>query len=375
MSAVRGAVLRAAGARRPYADSRPLEITAFDADPPRAGEIEVDIVYSSLCHSDLSVVDGTRVRPLPMALGHEAVGRVRALGEGVTDLAVGDRVVLVFVPSCGNCRACTRGRPALCAAAAAANGSGDLLHGPSVYADAAGPIRHHLGVSAFADRAVVARESAVRLDDDTVPDEVAALFGCAVLTGMGAVLRSGAAREGDHVVVYGLGAVGLAAVMAARIAGAATVVAVDPNAGKHGRATASGATHVTTPDQVESLVRTLTGGEGADLVIEAVGAVRVIEQGLAIAARGGAVVAVGLPHPDRVLTTAALPFAGAGKRLIGSYMGDAVPAEDIPRYAAWWREGRLPLEELHTDTVPLAAINDALDALAEGRVIRRLFRA
>lgn len=374
MSTVRGAVLRAVGAR-PFAASRPLQVTTFTAQEPRAGEIAVDIVYSSLCHSDLSVVDGTRVRPLPMALGHEAVGRVTALGAGVTDLAVGDRVVLVFVPSCGTCRSCTRGRPALCSAAAAANGSGDLLHGPGVYADASGPIHHHLGVSAFADRAVVARESAVRLADDAVPDEVAALFGCAVLTGMGAVLRSGAARDGDHVVVYGLGAVGLAAVMAARIAGAATIVAVDPNPDKHAAALASGATHVATPDQVPDLVAELTGGEGADLVIEAVGAVPVLEAGLAIAGRGGAVVAVGLPHPDTVLTTAALPFAGAGKRLIGSYMGDAVPSEDIPRYAAWWREGRLPLEVLHTDTVPLADINEALDALAQGRVIRRLFRA
>ena len=163
--------------------------------------------------------------------------------------------------------------------------------------------------------------------------------------------------------------------MAARIAGAATIVAVDPNPDKHAAALASGATHVATPDQVPDLVAELTGGECADLVIEAVGAVPVLEAGLAIAGRGGAVVAVGLPHPDTVLTAAALPFAGAGKRLIGSYMGDAVPSEDIPRYAAWWREGRLPLEVLHTDTVPLADINEALDALAQGRVIRRLFRA
>ena len=169
-----------------YAEAKPLVVQELDRPEPRAGELGVAITYSSLCHSDLSVVDGSRVRPLPMALGHEAVGRVVALGAGVTDIAVGDHVVLVFVPSCGDCRACRSGRPALCHRAAEANGSGDLLHGEALLRTPSGErINHHLGVSAFADYAVVARESVVAIDDD-VPDTVAAMFGCAALTGMGA---------------------------------------------------------------------------------------------------------------------------------------------------------------------------------------------
>lgn len=366
-------ILRKAGGPRPYAQSRPVSLEEVDPQRPRAGELLVDIIYASLCHSDLSVVDGSRVRPLPMALGHEAVARVKQVGDAVTGVRPGERVVLVFVPSCRQCRSCLRGAPALCERAAAVNGSGDLLHGPRVLRSAAGEaVHHHLGVSAFADSAVVAAESAVVIPDD-LPDEVAALFGCAVLTGMGAVLHTGAARAGDSVAVYGLGAVGLAAVMAARVAGASVVLAVDPNEGKHASALAAGATHVAVPQDAAELIARLTEG-GMDLAVEAAGAAAVIEACLSSVGRGGAVVSVGLPRPEATFTSNALQFAGSGKRLLGSYMGDADPVRDIPRYVDLWREGRLPLEVLHTDTRPLAELNEGLDALADGLVIRRLFR-
>ncbi|NUP58133.1 MAG: alcohol dehydrogenase catalytic domain-containing protein [Pseudarthrobacter sp.] len=362
------------GDQASYAAARPLLVQDLEEPKPRAGELGVAITYSSLCHSDLSVVDGSRVRPLPMALGHEAVGRVVSVGEGVADVSPGDHVVLVFVPSCGDCRACRAGRPALCHRAAEVNGSGDLLHGEALLRTPEGErINHHLGVSAFADYAVVARESVVVIDDD-VPDTVAAMFGCAVLTGMGAVLNTADVGPGQSVAVFGLGAVGLSAVMAARLAGAASVVAIDPNEGKHQLALDAGATSVGTPADAPRLIAE-AAGDGVDVAVEAVGSAGVIASCLDQVTRGGAVVSVGLPHPSAELTVPALQFAGAGKRLLGSYMGDAVPGRDIPKYLGYWREGRLPVELLHTDTRPLDEINEGLDALASGQVVRRLFKA
>lgn len=366
------AVLRTQTASAPYAQSRPLSFETLSLPEPRPGEVLVRIERASLCHSDLSVVNGSRPRPLPMALGHEAAGVIEAIGAGVETVAAGDRVVLVFVPSCGDCRECKAGRPALCSVAADVNGSGDLLHGPAVLRDADGQrVNHHLGVSAFAEYAVVAESSVVRVDAD-VPFEVAALFGCAALTGMGAVFRTAAVAQGQSVIVFGLGAVGLAAIMAAATIENCTVIAIDPNTEKHALALAAGATVCGTPEQASELVAEHCLPGGVDVAIEAVGSARVIEACLNLLARGGAVVSVGLPHPDQQLSVQALQFAGAGKRLLGSYMGDAIPREDIPAYVQLWRDGMLPMEVLHTDTVPLAELNEALDALASGEVVRRL---
>jgi alcohol dehydrogenase len=369
---MRAAVLRTAELPAPYAGSTPLSLETVPVPEPRAGEVLVRIARASLCHSDLSVINGSRIRPLPMALGHEAAGVVERVGDAVEGVRVGDHVVLVFVPACGSCRACSAGRPALCYRGAESNGSGDLLHGPAVLGTTGGErINHHLGVSAFADYAVVARESVVVIDDD-VPFDIAALFGCAALTGIGAVLNTAAVQEGQSVVVFGLGAVGLMAVMAAAQVPGTTVIAVDPLPSKQELGRRCGAQHAGAPEDAAALVRDATDG-GADVVIEAVGSTRVMEAGLQLLARGGALVSVGLPHPDQQLTTQALQFAGLGRRLLGSYMGDAVPERDIPAYLDLWRQGRLPVDLLHTDTRPLADLNESLDALAEGRVVRRLF--
>lgn len=367
------AVLYRAGATRPYAVSAPLVLEDIAVPQPRAGEVLVKIERASLCHSDLSVVDGSRVRPLPMALGHEAAGTVAQVGSGVSGVKSGDRVVLVFVPGCGQCRACAGGRPALCHRGAEANGSGDLLHGEAVLRSAASErINHHLGVSAFSEYAVVARESAVVIDDD-VPFDVAAMFGCAALTGIGAVLNTADVKPGQSVIVFGLGAVGLMAVMGAAQIPGTTVIAIDPLAEKRELALRCGADYAGTPDQASALVAA-HAGDGVDVAVEAVGSARVMEACLGLLTRGGALVSVGLPHPDQTITANALQFAGMGKRLLGSYMGDSVPARDIPLYLQMWRDGRLPVELLHTDTRPITQINEALDALADGRIVRRLFR-
>ncbi|MFJ8851355.1 zinc-binding dehydrogenase [Streptomyces sp. NPDC102437] len=367
----RAVVLRGTSTARPYSGTRPVEVEELELGAPREGEVLVRIAAASLCHSDLSVVNGDRVRPLPMALGHEAVGVVQETGPGVGRVSPGDHVALVFVPSCGFCGDCAAGRPALCAQAAAANGSGALLHGPSLLTDAAGNrVHHQLGVSAFSEHAVLAQESVVPIPKD-IPFTVASMFGCAVLTGAGAVINTAALRPGQSTVVYGLGGVGLSAVLGARAAGAYPIIAVDPVQEKRELALRLGATHAYAPDEALRQIRELTSG-GAESAVEAVGSPKVMAECLSAVARGGKVVSVGLPAPDRVLEVPALAFAGEGKSLLGSYMGDAVPRRDIPRFLDLWRAGLMPVELMHTGTLPLTDINAALEELASGRAIRQV---
>jgi Zn-dependent alcohol dehydrogenase len=365
------AVLRAVTDRRPYTESRPMQVEEVELGGPRAGELLVRVEAAGVCHSDLSVVDGSRVRPLPMALGHEAAGVVEEVGVGVRDVKPGDHVVLTFVPSCGLCAECSSGRPALCVPAAAANGAGTLLHGPSLLRDREGkPLHHHLGVSGFARHAVVARESAVVVPAD-VPLTTAALFGCAVLTGAGAVLNTVSVRPGQSVAVFGLGGVGLASVMAARVASAWPIIAVDPVAAKRDLARELGATAVFAPEEAEKGIKDLTGG-GAEVTFEAAGVPAVLEAAFRAARRGGTTVAMGLPHPSKTVSLPALAFAGLGQALVGSYMGSAAPQRDIPRYVALWKAGRLPVDKLLSATLPLDRINDAFESLAQGLAVRQV---
>lgn len=365
------AVLRAVTDQRPYTQSRPLALEEVELGAPRPGELLVRVAAAGVCHSDVSVVDGSRVRPLPMALGHEAAAVVEEVGAGVSDVKAGDHVVLTFVPSCGRCAECSSGRPALCLPAAAANGAGTLLHGLSLLRDGQGKVvNHHLGVSGFARHAVVARESAVVLPED-VPLHVGALFGCAVLTGVGAVLNTASVRPGQSVAVFGLGGVGLAAVMGARVAGAHPIVAVDPVPAKRKLALELGATAAFAPEEAEQAVKDLTGG-GAEVAFEAAGVPAVLEAAFRATRRGGTTVAMGLPHPSRTLTLPALAFAGEGRTLVGSYMGSAAPQRDVPRYVALWKAGRMPVDRLESASMPLEKINDAFEALAAGLAVRQV---
>src|SRR6476660_7157405 len=238
---IRAAVLNKMGAEVPYEKSRPLTIEDFDLDDPGRGEVMVKIGAAGLCHSDLSVIDGNRPRPTPMVLGHEAAGTVEKLGPGVNDLKVGDHVVMVFVPSCGHCLPCAEGRPALCEPGAASNGAGTLLSGERRLHRNGAQVHHHLGVSAFAEYATVSRRSLVKIDRE-LPLNEAALFGCAILTGVGAVVNTAKVAAGQSVAVIGLGGVGLAAVIGASSAGAARIVAIDLADDKLELATRMGAT-------------------------------------------------------------------------------------------------------------------------------------
>jgi Zn-dependent alcohol dehydrogenase len=369
---IRAAVLREMGRATPYAQSRPLEITEVELDDPGPGEMLVKIGAAGLCHSDLSVIDGSRPRPMPMVLGHEAAGTVVSTGPGVERFVAGDRIAVAFVPACGDCRPCRQGRAALCEPGAAANGAGTLLSGMRRLHDAGGnELHHHLGVSAFADHAVVAPESAIPIPDD-LPFELAALFGCAVLTGVGAVVNAAQITADDQVTVFGLGGVGMSAVLGARLAGARTIIAVDTVASKLELAERiAGATPLAAGDDVVDRIRSATGG-GADYVIETVGNAEVLAQAYAATRRGGSTITVGLPHPDRMLTIPAVSLASEERTLRGSYLGSSVPRRDVPRFIEHYREGRLPVEQLLTHRLALEEINEGFDRLARGEAVRQV---
>lgn len=371
----RAAVLTQMGSQTPYADSRPLTIREVTLDEPGRGEVRVGIKAAGLCHSDLSVINGDRPRPMPMALGHEAAGVVEAIGEDVTDLEVGDHVVMVFMPSCGHCVPCAEGRPALCEKGAAANGEGRLLSGRRAFVCEDGEVlHHHLGCSAFATRAVVSRRSLIKIDKD-LPFEHAALFGCAVLTGVGAVVNTAGLKAGQSAVVIGLGGVGLAAVLGALACGASPVIAVDLNPDKLALATTLGAVHTINaadPDAIDQ-VKALTGG-GADFAFEMAGSARALEAAWKMTRRGGTTVTAGLPPPEAALAVNIVSLVAEERTLKGSYIGTCVPSRDIPRFIRLFKDGRLPVDRLLSGTLTLDQINPAFDALADGMAVRQIIR-
>jgi Zn-dependent alcohol dehydrogenase len=364
---VRGAVLREMGLPAPYAESRPLRIEEVQLAPPGPGELLVRVSAAGLCHSDLSVIDGSRPRVMPMLLGHEATGEV---AESQADgFDPGDVVAFAFVPACGACGPCAEGRAALCEPGAAANVAGTLLSGVRRLG---GGINHHLGVSGFADHTVVSARSAVKIDRH-LPPEIAALFGCAVLTGVGAVVNTARIQAGQSAVVFGLGGVGLSALLGARLVGAHPLVAVDVVPEKLSLAQSLGATVVvdaSAQDAVEA-VRQATGG-GADFAFETVGSGAVLGQAYAATRRGGTTVTVGLPHPSQNFSIPAVSLVVDERTVKGCYLGSAVPSRDIPRYVALYRAGRLPVDRLLTDTLTLDELNEGFDRLAAGTSVRQV---
>ncbi len=369
----RAAVLYTAGAARPYAESRPLVVDELTLDPPGSGEVLVQLAAAGLCHSDLSAIDGSRPRALPVVVGHEAAGIVRETGPGVAGFTPGDHVVFSFVPVCGGCEPCLAGRGALCEKGMLANVAGTLLSGAVRFANAsAQPCFHHLGVSGFSQFTVAAQESLVRIDGD-ISLATAALFGCAVMTGVGAVVNTARVEPGASVAVFGLGGVGLSAVMGARAAGAAAIVAVDRVPAKLALASELGATHVVDASNIDPVaaVRDATGG-GASYVFETVGSETVLVQAYEATRRGGTTVTAGLPHPARSFTIPAVSLTLEERTLKGSYMGSCVPRRDIPRFLAMHRAGLLPVERLHTHTIALDDVNAGFDRLARAEAVRQI---
>ncbi|QEO14990.1 alcohol dehydrogenase catalytic domain-containing protein [Agromyces intestinalis] len=368
---ITGAVLERSGAEAPFAVSRPFTVGELELDPPGPGEVLVRIEAAGVCHSDLSVVDGNRVRPTPMLLGHEAAGIVEQIGAGVDDLAVGTRVVMTFLPRCGECDGCRTDGRLPCDVGTAANTAGTLVGGGIRLRRDAGepgeraqPVHHHLGVSAFATHAVVSRTSIVPVEAD-VPADVAALLGCAVLTGGGAVVNAGRPAPGDRVIVVGLGGVGMAALLVA-IALGHEVVGVDAVPAKLDLARGFGASDALLPQDATDR------GLRAPVVIEAAGSARAFETAFALTAPGGTTVTVGLPAPGARASVSPLALTAEARTVIGSYLGSAVPSRDIPRYVDLWRAGRLPLERLVSSRIRLDEIDAAMDRLAAGDELRQL---
>jgi alcohol dehydrogenase len=372
MMKIKAAVLNKTGAERPYAVSKPLSIEEVDLDLPGYGEVLVKIGAAGLCHSDLSTISGVRPRPVPMAMGHEAAGTVEELGPGVTDLKKGDHVVLTFVPSCGHCLPCAEGRPALCEPGAAANGAGTLLSGERRLHRNGTLIHHHLGCSAFAEYAVVSRRSLVKVDPELSFDE-AALFGCAVLTGVGAVLNTAKVTPGSTVAVVGLGGVGLCSILGAVVAGARRIVAVDLLDEKLALAGSLGATdtfNAADPDCVQK-VREATKG-GVEFAFELAGSVKAMEFAYKITGRGGMTVTAGLPPAADTIPIPQVNLVAEERTVKGSYIGTCVPVRDLPRYVALYQQGRLPVDKLVSGRLKLDGINAAFDLLHEGKAVRQV---
>lgn len=370
---IRAAVLYEMGLHRPYTQSNPLQIEEIDLSSPEAGEVLVKIHAAGLCHSDLSVIDGTRPRPMPMAIGHEAAGEVIECGRGVTDLKPGDHVVFSFVPSCGHCIPCMIGRPALCEPAAVSNAKGSLLHGGIRLKNKdLRYINHHLGVSAFADYAVVSRNSLVKITPE-VPFEIAALFGCAVMTGVGAIINTAKLTAGQTILVVGLGGVGFAALLGALAAGAGKIIAADINPQKRALALQYGAHAAVNPNDKDAIqeVRGLTDG-GVDVAVEFAGVVQALEFAFATTRRGGTTVTAGLPHPDKRISISPVTLVAEERTLKGSYLGSCIPGRDIPAFISLYLSGRMPVEKLLSQKIKLEQINEGLELLASGDTIRQI---
>ncbi|WP_374928888.1 alcohol dehydrogenase catalytic domain-containing protein [Kytococcus sedentarius] len=359
-----GAVLHTLQAAAPYADSAPMRVQELELDPPGEREVLVRIEAASVCHSDLSVVQGRRPRPVPMLLGHESAGVVEEIGSGVTTVEVGDRVVMTFLPRCGECEACaTQGRLP-CTLGSQANERGDLLSGGRRLHAQGESVAHHLGVSGFATRAVVDERSVVPVDAD-VPADVAAVLGCAVLTGGGAVVNVVDLPAPTGVVVVGLGGVGMAAVLVAGALGH-EVVGVDGVASKRELALELGASRTFAPQEAEE--QELRGA----LVVDATGNPRGFETAVALTGPGGTTVTVGLPPADAESTLRPLGLVAQARTITGSYLGSAVPQRDIPRFVDLWRQGRLPVERLISSHIGLEDINLAMDRLEAGEELRQV---
>ena len=369
---IKAAVIREMGLQQPYAQSRPMSIEEVELAPPQQREVLVQVKAASLCHSDLSTVNADRPRQMPMVLGHEAAGVVVELGPGVDDLAVGDHVVMVFAPSCGECVACKEGHPGRCEPGQKSNGAGTLLGGGMRLSQNGQPVYHHVGVSAFAEYCVVNRGSLVKIDKQLPWDE-AAMFGCAVLTGVGAALNTAQVFPGAKVAVVGLGGVGLNAMFGAQVAGASQVVAIDIHDDKLELAKSLGATDVVNardPDAIQK-VKEITNG-GVDFGLEMAGSVQAMELAYRITRRGGTTVTAGLPHPDHRWPLQHVNLTAEERTVKGSYVGSCVPPRDMPRYIDLYRRGRLPVDRLMSDHIRLEDINEGFDRLASGHTVRQI---
>ena len=336
-----------------------------EAVGPGPGQVRVRVRAAGVCHSDLSARNGGLPQPMPAILGHEAAGDVVAVGDGVTGLAEGDKVIVNWLPPCGACASCLRGQPYMC-----------MTHVIAAYIEprfkvGETPAFGMAGCGAFAEELVAPAEGAVKIAGD-VPYEVAALVGCGVMTGVGAVINTAKVEPGASVAVIGCGGVGISAIQGARLSGAAVIVGVDPVEGKHELARRFGATHAVHPDKLAELSAEITGGEGFDYAFEVVGAPATIRTAWSAARRGGTVVIVGAGRADQQVEFTPFELLFDGKKMLASLYGTADVRRDYARLLGLWRAGRLDLEGMITHRLKLDDLDQGLAALGQGDVIRQV---
>lgn len=365
------AVLYEQGLPRPYVESMPFRLEEVDLDGPGEGEVLVEIKAASVCHSDLSIVAGMRKRAVPFVGGHEGAGIVREVGRGVEGVRVGDHVVMTAASGCGHCRTCAEQRPVLCDNASSGRAKGLLANGARRLNLRTGPLYHYSGVSSFAQYAVTTTRALVPVDEG-VPLDIATMFGCAVLTGVGCVFNAAKVRPGQNVAIVGLGGVGLSAVMAARLAGAARIIGIDINESKFQLARELGCTDalVVTSDLVAQ-VRDLTSG-GVDFAFEMSGAKTAMANAIAITRKGGEIVCIGLGATNDVYQYAHTLLVAEEKVIRGSVLGSGISERDIPLYLRLFMAGSLPVHRLKSGTGGLSELNRSLDSLERGDVLRQV---
>ncbi len=355
-----------------YEPGVPFSIQTLDLEPPRAGEVLITMAAAGVCHSDWHLMTGATAHALPVVPGHEGAGVVAAVGPGVTRVRPGDHVALNWAPSCGNCFYCLHDRPSLCSTYVEPIWAGTMIDGTTRLSLDGKPIYHFSALACFADHAVVPEAACVPLDK-SIPLSIAALIGCAVTTGVGAVLNTAGVRPGSSVAVYGAGGVGLSIIMGARLAGAIRIIAIDTHEAKGDIALSLGATDfiMAGPGVVEGIKR-LTMGRGADYVFEAIGLPSVQEECLEAARPGGVIVLAGVAPMGSGTNLPGAIITRQEKTITGSYYGSANPARDFPLYGEFYRQGRLDLDGLITGKYRLDQINDAYAAMLGGETARGL---
>ncbi|MGZ6908524.1 MAG: Zn-dependent alcohol dehydrogenase [Acidimicrobiia bacterium] len=354
------------------APNTPVMVSDVDLRGPKAGEVLVRVVACGVCHSDLSVVDGSFPAPVPVVLGHEAAGVGEEVGPDVTSVAPGDQVVLTPLPACGRCYFCTRGQPTLCAVYGSMLFSNLLPDGTSPLSRNGEVVYRGLATAAWAERTIMPEDAVVKVGAD-VPLDVACVIGCAVQTGVGAVLNTAKVEEGATVLVMGAGGIGIAVTQGARLAAAARVIVVDPVAGRRDAAERFGATDVIDPTTEDVVGRAfaLTNGIGVDYAFEAAGQAALIEQGVMAVRSGGTVCCVGAPPIDQGISLpGVVGFTATEKKLIGCLLGSVHAQRDIPRLLALWQAGRLDLEGMITHRMPLEQTEDALQLMRDREGLR-----
>jgi NDMA-dependent alcohol dehydrogenase len=351
---------------------QPLEVVDVDLDGPKAGEVRVRMGASGVCHSDLSVVNGTLLSPLPSVLGHEGAGVVEAVGEGVTSVAPGDHVVLSFVPQCGHCYFCEHDTPEMCETGFIAMATGAQLDMTPRFARGGSPLHQMSGLGTFSEELVCPEISTVKIDDD-VPLTSAALIGCGVLTGFGAAANTADLRKGDTVAVIGCGGVGLNTIQGAKWKGAERIIAIDQFDSKLDMARSFGATDTVNARDTDPVaqIQELTGGRGVDVAFEVIGLKATVQQALAMARRGGQAIIVGVPKMEQTMEIPiAMELLVNEKQVRGSWYGSSNVQRDVPQLVRLYKEGALELDALVSRTIGLDGINEAFRAMEAGEVAR-----